>query len=202
MDPNPPPLPEPLKGFLNDIIWANCKGLESIKVFENLGSSLESEYLVWKKWYQEERVEEVGELPKSFKEISKFHKLMLLRAMRPDRLSSALTNYVSEIMGERYVEQPPFNIFETFEETDKKTPIFFVLFPGVDPTPEVERVALKYGISIENKKFRNISMGQGQEKPAKEALFLAAEKGHWIMLQNLHLMQTWLKGLNGLEGFL
>jgi len=22
-----------------------------------------------------------------------------------------------------------------------KTPIFFVLFPGVDPTPEVERVA-------------------------------------------------------------
>jgi dynein heavy chain len=41
------------------------------------------------------------------------------------------------MMGEEYVEQPPFNIFETFDETDKKTPIFFVLFPGVDPTPEV-----------------------------------------------------------------
>ena len=26
-DPNPPPLPEPLKGFLTDIIWANVKGL-------------------------------------------------------------------------------------------------------------------------------------------------------------------------------
>jgi dynein heavy chain len=122
--------------------------------------------------------------------------------MRPDRVSSALTSFVSETMDERYVEQPPFNIFDTFDETDKKIPIFFVLFPGVDPTPEVERVAAKYDISISNKKFTNISMGQGQEKPAKEALFRAAEKGHWIMLQNLHLMQSWLKGINGLEGFL
>lgn len=82
--------------------------------------------------------------------------------MRPDRVSSALTSFVSETMDERYVEQPPFNIFETFDETDKKIPIFFVLFPGVDPTPEVERVAAKYDISIQNKKFTNISMGQGQ----------------------------------------
>ena len=154
---------------------------------------------MWKKWYQE-RVEEVGELPKSYKELSKFHKLLLYRAMRPDRVASALTSYVSEMMDERYVEQPPFNIFETFDETDKKIPIFFVLFPGVDQTPEVERVAAKYNISIDNKKFTNISMGQ--EKPAKEALFRAAEKGHWIMLQNLHLMQTWLKGIHGLEGML
>jgi dynein heavy chain len=94
--------------------------------------------------------------------------------MRPDRVSSALNSYVAEMMDERYVEQPPFSIFETFDETDKKIPIFFVLFPGVDPTPEVERVAAKYGISIANKKFTNISMGQGQEKPAKDALFNAA----------------------------
>lgn len=41
-DPNPPPLPEPLKGFLNDAIWANVKGLEALPVFSSLGSSLES----------------------------------------------------------------------------------------------------------------------------------------------------------------
>jgi dynein heavy chain len=61
--------------------------------------------------------------------------------MRPDRLSSALGSFVSENMGEKFVEQPPFSIFETFEETSKITPIFFVLFPGVDPTPDVEKVA-------------------------------------------------------------
>lgn len=69
--------------------------------------------------------------------MSEFHRLLLLRAMRPDRVTSALSNYVSKMMGERYVEQPPFNVFEAFNETDKKTPLFFVLFPGVDPTPDV-----------------------------------------------------------------
>jgi len=63
-------------------------------------------------------------------------------------------------------------------------------------------VAAKYNISITNGKFINISMGQGQEEPARRSLFDCAKKGHWIMLQNLHLMQNWLTGLNGLEGFL
>jgi hypothetical protein len=34
-------MPEPLKGFLTDVIWANIKGLEGLKIFENLGSSVE-----------------------------------------------------------------------------------------------------------------------------------------------------------------
>lgn len=29
---------------------------------------------------------------------------------------------------------------KTFEESTASTPIFFVLFPGVDPTPDVERI--------------------------------------------------------------
>lgn len=45
-------------------------------------------------------------------------------------------------------------------------------------------------------------MGQGQEEKAKKAIFECARRGHWIMLQNLHLMQNWLTGLNGLEGFM
>jgi hypothetical protein len=49
-------MPEPLKGFLTDQIWANIKGLEIIPIFATLGSNVEQEYLVWKKWYQEERV--------------------------------------------------------------------------------------------------------------------------------------------------
>lgn len=53
-------MPEPLKQFLNDVVWANVKGLEFLPIFSSLGSNMEQEYLVWKKWYQEERVEEVG----------------------------------------------------------------------------------------------------------------------------------------------
>jgi dynein heavy chain len=101
-DPNPPPLPETLKNFITENIWASCKGLEIIPAFNGLGASLEADNLQWKRWYQEERVE-VAELPKAYKEIGKFQKLLLLRAMRPDRVTSALTIFVSEAMTEKYV---------------------------------------------------------------------------------------------------
>lgn len=77
---------------------------------------------------------------------------------------------------------------ETYDESGPNTPIFFVLFPGVDPTPQVERTAALFDISIANGKFVNISMGQGQENRAKKALFDAAANGTWVMLQNVHLM--------------
>ena len=71
---------------------------------------------------------------------------------------------------------------ETFMEMSPTTPIFFVLFPGVDPTPEVEKIAATYDISSFKGNFINISMGQGQEEPARKALLNCAKVGHWIML--------------------
>jgi dynein heavy chain len=41
------------------------------------------------------------------------------------------------------------------------TPMFFVLFPGVDPTPEVEFIGQQNGKKISDGTFINISMGQG-----------------------------------------
>ena len=37
-------------------------------------------------------------------------------------------------MGEKYVQQPTFDINIMYDEMTLKTPGFFVLFPGVDPT--------------------------------------------------------------------
>ena len=36
-------------------------------------------------------------------------------------------------------------------------------------------------------------MGQGQEEIAIKALHDAGKQGNWIMMQNVHLMQSWLK---------
>lgn len=96
-------------------------------------------------------------------------------------------------MGEKYVEQPAFNMAKTYSEMSAKVPIFFVLFPGVDPTPDVERIGKNYDKVISEGTLINISMGQGQEESAIKALHDAGKEGKWIMLQNVHLMQSWLK---------
>lgn len=181
--------------FLTDFQWAVTKNLDqTVPALANVCASMETEYLQWRKWFNEEKAE-IVDLPRNFKELSSFHKMLLLRAMRADRLTTAMNLFVREQMGERYVEQMPFNMVEAYAETTKATPVFFVLFPGVDPTPDVEHIGADHGISGSQGNFINISMGQGQEKFAEDSIEKLAATGGWIMLQNLHLMQQWLKTL-------
>ncbi len=137
-------MPDSLAKFVPEAIYPAIVGLQQVKIFENLVSSMESENLQWKKWYGDEKAE-LAELPKSLKDISLFHRILLLRALRPDRLNGALTQYVTESLGVEYIEQPSFNMQMVYDEMTLETPAFFVLFPGVDPTPDVERVGAKYG---------------------------------------------------------
>lgn len=53
-------------------------------------------------------------------------------------------------MGTNYVLQKPYDMAETYTETSPATPMFFVLFPGVDPTPWVENLARTLDITTEN----------------------------------------------------
>lgn len=161
-------------------------------MFDGLVSSMESEALQWRKWYMDEKAESV-ELPRAFKECTLFHRLLLLRAMRPDRLTGALVQYVTEWLGVDFVEQPSFDVFDLYKETKPQTPTFFVLFPGVDPTPDVEKIGFANNKTIEAGTFTNISMGQGQEENANIVLAKAAKEGHWCMFQNVHLMITWMR---------
>lgn len=96
-------------------------------------------------------------------------------------------------MGELFIEQPVFNFDDTYEETSSQTPMFFVLFPGENPTPLVEDYGAKIGKTIKDGTFTNISMGQGQEKVAEDCLADSAKHGKWIMIQNVHLMIDWMK---------
>lgn len=90
-------------------VWARIKSLENIKIFENIISQMEGEALLWRKWYGDERPE-ACDLPKSVASISLFHRMHLLRAMRPDRLTNALREFVTDHMGLDYIEQPPFDV--------------------------------------------------------------------------------------------
>lgn len=91
----------------------------------------------WQKWFDEEKPELVP-CPGSYKTLSDFLRLIVLRVLRPDRIATALTSFVAKSMGEVFVKPPLFDMAKTYHESGTSTPVFFVLFPGVDPTVWVE----------------------------------------------------------------
>lgn len=72
---------------------------------------------------------------------------------------------------------------QSYEESGPGTPMFFILSPGVDPLKDVEALGKKIGFTFDAKNFHNISLGQGQEVVAEQAMDLASKEGHWVVLQ-------------------
>lgn len=87
---------------------------------------------------------------------------------------------------------------KSYEETSPSTPIFFILSPGVNPLRDVEELGVRLGFTSDNQNFHNVSLGQGQEVVAERAMKIAAENGHWVVLQNIHLVKKWLPNLEKL----
>ncbi len=90
---------------------------------------------------------------------------------------------MEEQLGTKYVEKRTIPFEVSYEETEPGTPVFFVLSPGVDPLKDVESLGKKLGLTMDNGKFHNVSLGQGQEVVAENALDVASKDGHWVVLQ-------------------
>ncbi|XP_040312713.1 dynein axonemal heavy chain 17 [Herpailurus yagouaroundi] len=181
--------------FLQHQGWGGIKALSEMDEFKNLDSDIEGSAKRWKKLVESEAPEKEI-FPKEWKNKTALQKLCVLRCMRPDRMTYAIRNFVEEKMGSKFVEGRSVEFSKSYEESSPSTPIFFILSPGVDPLKDVEALGKKLGFTIDNGKLHNVSLGQGQEVVAENALDVAAEMGHWVILQNIHLVARWLSTLD------
>ncbi|NXL49102.1 DYH17 protein, partial [Podilymbus podiceps] len=177
--------------FLQPQGWGGIKVLSEMEEFKNLDSDIEGSAKRWKKFVESE-VPEKEVFPKEWKNKSALQKLCMLRCMRPDRMTYAIRNFVEEKMGSKFVEGRSVELSEVYKESSPSTPLFFILSPGVDPLKDVEALGRKLNFTIANGRIHNVSLGQGQEAVAERALEAAAVQGHWVILQNIHLVARWL----------
>ncbi|KAM9747482.1 dynein axonemal heavy chain 17 isoform 1-T1 [Dama dama] len=181
--------------FLQHQGWGGIKALSEMDEFKNLDSDIEGSAKRWKKLVESEAPEKEI-FPKEWKNKTALQKLCMVRCMRPDRMTYAVKNFVEEKMGSKFVEGRSVEFSKSYEESSPSTPIFFILSPGVDPLKDVEALGKKLGFTIDNGKLHNVSLGQGQEVVAENALDMAAANGHWVILQNIHLVARWLSTLD------
>uniref|UniRef100_A0A8B9NM10 Uncharacterized protein n=1 Tax=Accipiter nisus TaxID=211598 RepID=A0A8B9NM10_9AVES len=122
-------------------------------------------------------------LPQEWTNKSSLQKLIILRALCPDRMTYALGNFVEENLGSRYKESTRMDFAKSYEGSSPATPVFFILSPGTDPLEDIETLGKKLGFTVNSGRFCSISLGQGQGMVAEEALEKAARHGHLVLSQ-------------------
>lgn len=91
-----------------------------------------------------------------------------------------MAQFVTDTLGARFTDPPPFDLPGSFSESSAATPLLFVLSPGSDPTAAL----LKYADETGNgSRISIISMGQGQGPKAAKLIAEARRTGTWVLLQ-------------------
>ncbi|KAG5833962.1 hypothetical protein ANANG_G00281510 [Anguilla anguilla] len=183
--------------FLSNSAWSAIKTMSFTDEFRGLDRDIEGSPKRWKKVVESECPEK-EKFPQEWKNKSSLQKLIMMRALRPDRMTYALRNFVEEKLGVKYTEGRKTEFAKSFKESGPASPVFFILSPGVDPLKDVEALGRKLGFTIDLGKLHNVSLGQGQEAVAEVAMEKASKEGHWVILQNIHLVAKWLGSLEKL----
>lgn len=99
----------------------------------------------------------------------------------------AFTEYVKNHIGKMFIENPAVSMEMLHADSDRKTPIIFVLSQGADPTTQVMKFSKDRKVPMPV-----ISLGQGQGRKAEKLIQSGKQRGEWVLLQNCHLARSWM----------
>ena len=104
-----------------------------IDPFEGIIDDFKENAEDWESWATCEYPEH-EELPGDWQEtLTDFQKCILLKCFRPEKIMFAFKDYVKNHMGKFFVEGQAITMDMLVKDTDKYTPMIFILSTGADP---------------------------------------------------------------------
>jgi dynein heavy chain, axonemal len=120
--------------------------------------SFETEPTAWEDYGTSDEILNL-KIPCGFNQfLSPFIEMTLQKIFRPDKLLFAIQEYVRKQIGPQFAESPPSSMEMLYKDSDKITPVIFVLSQGADPSLQLIKFANQMNMGD---KFRSISLGQG-----------------------------------------
>mmetsp|Transcript_3629 Transcript_3629/g.6367 ORF Transcript_3629/g.6367 Transcript_3629/m.6367 type:complete len:3156 (-) Transcript_3629:97-9564(-) len=181
--------------WLSDKIWLNVIqmsrqpfGVDQVVFFREIQDFMQRNEATWRKWFDENEPEGVPvpdyeDRMNMDRTLGPFLRLVLVRCMREDRTGVTCAKFVESMLDSRFTAPVNDAITDIFDESLARKPVLYLLTAGSDPTFTIDELAKK------KKKYPTdkVSMGEGQEKVAREKNNAAFLTGGWVILQNSHL---------------
>jgi dynein heavy chain len=182
----------PAADVLSTTVLAALVNIQDLPGFEGFLDSLTADTAEWRKWCTDDAPQDLP-LPGAWqKKLTPFQSLLVLRAIRDEKIVSALSVFILNNIGKHYIDVPPFDLASSFKDSAPLTPTIFVLSTGADPTLYLQNLARDMGML---ERLRMISLGQGQGPIAESLIAAGREGGDWVYLQNCHLATSWMPAL-------
>lgn len=82
-----------------------------------------------------------AKFPGKWNNLPPFQRLIIVRLLRPDKFIQSVQKLITKEMGSQYIDPPPFNLEQAFNDSTALVPLIFILSPGADPRIEITNLA-------------------------------------------------------------
>lgn len=189
----------PISSWLPKSAWESCLALADLEEFNKFSSDLVEAAPRFREWFNH-ITPECEKLPLDWAGLDRvpFQKMLVVRCLRPDRVAVSLMDFIRAVLpdGNAYADcdaslSSVAILDNCLADSSPTVPIYFILSPGANVMGDLDNLAGKYGY-VPGESYHNVSMGQGQDVIAMRNLEMAHRQGHWVVLNNVHLMPRWL----------
>ncbi|XP_066569884.1 dynein axonemal heavy chain 8 [Amia ocellicauda] len=126
--------------------------------------------------------------PEGLGGLGPLQRLLVIRAIRSDRLTQAASLYISSVLGKKYVTEIPSDLQACLQLTKPQTPILLLYSSEADePRRQILELSARRGCETQV-----VSVNGGSISEERRIRYLIEEsqaKGRWLLLENIHNSQ-------------
>ncbi|KAJ1121057.1 hypothetical protein NDU88_009185 [Pleurodeles waltl] len=174
--------------------WTECSRLELLPAFRHLRSSLVNRSCQWQEYFALSS-SVIGPVPcDSHAHVTLIQKAILWRTLRPAKLLAVISDLTTCMLGQSLSEDPENEIDSKYLHNRSSVPVVVLPRPtlggpSTHPLYWIEQMAKTQG---HEGKLRVLSLGSPVSKAELlKALQKGKAKGHWVVLNNCHLLDHW-----------
>jgi dynein heavy chain 2 len=124
--------------------------------------------------------------------ISQLQRILILQALRPDRVLASLEKLVISTF-----KNPNVLSLREIMTTESDTYYVFIVTPGSDPSIELKEIAMEIP-SVGEQNFIELALGECDSVEALSLVKQSARQGQWAVIKNVHLDISFLQQLEKL----
>ncbi|XP_011804361.1 PREDICTED: dynein heavy chain 14, axonemal-like, partial [Colobus angolensis palliatus] len=129
-----------------------------------------------------------------WEKLTSFQRLILIKILRPESLNNSVRKFITEKMGNEYLQRTGVNLKDAYKESNARTPLILIQSHGIDLTNILLRFAQELKGTTHHVTI--ISLGRDQAAKAEDLILKALTKTQqWVFLQNCHLAASFMPRL-------
>ena len=130
--------PSPL--WLSELTWSYVCSLDKLEVFTGIAEDFSVHNENWKMIYDAKEPDDLPLHEPWHSRLPKFHRLVVIKILRPDKMTELLDTFISEHLGYKFVEPLTFDLGRILADTGPRVPMIFLLDPAKDPLSMVKKL--------------------------------------------------------------